>query len=255
MGSSLLQRIPSKVRSLARRLREGYWTGYLRRRRPVAYAPYGLAIYRELLRQLRHRDDVHLAPFDAPALDADRVNFFLRHDVDTAQCVANLEMIIAENNAESVPAAVYLRCDGDEYHPAAAAAAVARCRSLGFEVGLHSSAYVQDDSKAALQREFESFDAAFGFMPRSVTIHGLGDFRLAERQALVTHLRHSLGTYGLNFTDAHESLRAYDHVIADCHPEPISSRRFIYGDMLRLPPLMRRGRAYLVLTHPCYWQA
>lgn len=251
----MLQRIPNKVRSLAHCVRERYWTGYLRRRRPVAYAPYGVAVYRDLLRQLKRRADVHLAPFDARTLAANRVNFFLRHDVDTAQCVANLAMVAEQNGAEGVPAAVYLRCDGEEYRPADAAAAVARCRAHGFEVGLHSSAYVEGDSEAALRRELDVFRDAFGFAPRSVTIHGLGDFRLAERQELVAHLTSSLAAYGLGFTDAHESLRAYDHVITDCHPDPASGKRFIYGDMLRLPPLLRRGRAYLVLTHPCYWTA
>ncbi|MCA3265845.1 MAG: hypothetical protein ING19_07215 [Azospirillum sp.] len=251
----MLRRIGNKAVAIAHRARGLYWTDYLRRRRPVAYAPYDVSVYRDLLRQLRGRDDVRLAPFNQSALEPDRVNFFLRHDVDTAQCVANLAMVAERNAAESVSAAVYLRCDGDEYRPVDAATAVARCRALGFEVGLHSSAYVQDDSAAALRRELDVFADAFGFAPRSVTIHGLGEFRLAERQALVAHLIGSLATYGLDFTDAHESLRAYDHVITDCHPDPASGKRFIYGDMLRLPPLLRRGRAYLVLTHPCYWKA
>jgi hypothetical protein len=253
-GSLLLQRIPSKVVSLAYRARELYWARYLSWRRPAAYAPYRIELYRDLLRQLRCRRDVSLPQFDEERLEIGRLNFFLRHDIDTAQCVANLIMVAEQNAAEAVPAAVYIRCDGEEYRPAEAAAAVGYCRARGFEIGLHSSAYVQDDYKAALRRELDVFGEAFGFSPRSVTIHGLGDFRLAERHALVAHLKESLETYGLRFTDAHESFRAYTHVITDCHPDPVGGTRFIYNDMLRPPAFLRRGLAYLVLTHPCYWR-
>jgi hypothetical protein len=250
----LLQEIPNKIRAFAFAARERCWTAYLRRRRPVAYAPYSIALYRDLLRQLKARRDVTLPPFDVAGTSPDHVNFFLRHDVDTAECVAKLRLIAAQNVAESVAAAVFIRCDGAEYLPRDARSAVAECRANGMEVGLHSSAYVEGNAEARLREELAVFRDTFGFAARTVTIHGLGEYRLAERNALVRKLSTSLAAFQLSFTDAHESLRVYDHVITDCHLDSVNGRRFIYRDMLRLPPLLRKGRAYLVLTHPCYWK-
>lgn len=225
---------------------------YERERQPHAFAPHPVDIYRGLLRQIRLSDQVIIPSVlkrDYPRGSKGRL--FLRHDVDTVVCVDKLGLMLEANIAEAVPAVVYIRTDGLEYQSDDLMDTVKRYREVGVEFGLHTSCYLHDDYFAAFSRETEKFSKTFEFQPWSFTVHGLGEVRLNTRLSFVQEIIARLAEFGYVYTDCS---RSYTYVITDCHPDPISGRRFIYNDFLHLPNFFMSGRDYLVLTHPCYWR-
>ena len=86
-------------------------------------------------------------------------------------------------------------------------------------------------------------------------MHGLGDFRFAQRQAFAERIVKRLPEFGMTMTDCNPSLREYAYVIEDCHRiEGPPLQRCIYDDFLTLPQSFLPGQNYLILTHPCYWR-
>jgi hypothetical protein len=228
--------------------------GYVQARRPHAYAPHDVAIYAGLLKQARDARGIEIPNFLERKAAGRKPRLYFRHDVDTADCVRMLPHLIDANLKEGVASPIYVRTDGTEYDPASLTPTVETYRKRGVEFGLHSSCYTQDDYLAALRREIDVFTRSFGFPPRSMTVHGLGDFRIETRERFSNEIVERLAEFGFTFTDCDARMRQYDYVITDCHPEPGSNRRHIYDDMLHLPRFLQPGRDYLVLTHPCYWR-
>lgn len=227
---------------------------YIRNRRPHAYAPHDAAIYGELLHQARRTRGLDLPRFTEQKKGGGKPRLYFRHDVDTQDCVSMLPKLIEWNLSEGVASPVYIRTDGTDYDPASVTPAVAKYRARGVEFGLHSSCYTQDDYMGTLRQEIARFEECFGFRPRSLTVHGLGEFRAEIRERFAHEIVERLAEFGFAFTDCDARMRRYDYVITDCHPEPGSNRRHIYDDMLSLPRFFHPGRDYLVLTHPCYWR-
>jgi hypothetical protein len=251
----LLRRLASRASTARGRFDDFRKRRYLERRRRVADAPHPAALYRDFLAQAKRRPGLALPRFDAPPVPAaNAARLFLRHDVDTVRCIEKLPLLVEANLALGVAAPVYVRTDGIDYDPRAARDVVREAAAAGIEVGLHSSCYLAEDPEAEFRAEGERFADCYDFRPRSFTMHGLGDTRLDQRLAFVESAAGRLAQLGYAFTDAHPSLRRYDYVITDCHPDPVSATRFIYDDFHSLPGFLARGRDYLVLTHPCYWR-
>jgi hypothetical protein len=84
--------------------------------------------------------------------------------------------------------------------------------------------------------------------------HGLGDQHLQRRLAFTDYAAANLAELGFDYSDCTADLRPYHLVFQDCDVDPVNGKRAIYSEMETLPPLMRYGHNYLVLTHPCYWK-
>jgi hypothetical protein len=253
--SSLLHRLIGRLRPAPPPSFALERTRYIESRQPHAYAPHDAALYGALLRQLRAAGNIELPLFARRAPGGGRkARFYLRHDVDTADCVEKLPLLLDINIAEGVASPVYVRTDGTDYPPQTVAAAVAHYRAKGVEFGLHSACYTEDDYLGTFRRELERFADCFGFRARSFTMHGLGSFRAEIRERFSEEVVARLPEFGLTFTDCNPRLRQYDYVITDCHPEPGTGRRYICDDVIDLPRFFDAGRDHLVLTHPCYWR-
>jgi hypothetical protein len=227
---------------------------YVTARRPHAFAPHDAAIYGRLLQQARRSRGLEVPGFTDAKPAAGRPRLYFRHDVDTQHCVTMLPKLVELNLAEGVESPVYIRTDMTDYDPRSLVATVKRYGGRGVEFGLHSSCYTRDDYLGALREEIQRFGDCFGFAPRSMTVHGLGEHRLETRERFSKEIVDRLTEFGFTFTDCDPRMRRYDYVITDCHPEPGSNRRYICDDMLNLPRFFQAGRDYLVLTHPCYWR-
>lgn len=240
---------------------------YLANRRPLAEAPYLASLYRDLLQRLKTDPRCRFQPFtDTTIPDGRTARIRVRHDVDTPGCIANMVAMVTLDASLGVPAAIYVRVDGDDYDPGAAKEAVGRCRALGADVGLHASCYLADDAWGRFRQEIAVFTNHFGFAPASFTMHGLGAYRAAERQAFCAAVVHRLADFGMRFTDCRPEVRSYDHVFEDCHlvdgyasaapgmTAAGAGRRCLHPDFAAIPRFLRRGLDYLVLTHPCYWR-
>jgi hypothetical protein len=222
---------------------------YRRQLRREQYAPYPLRLYERLVRLLttvRGQDILRLSDLK-PSQSSCVV---LRHDIDTERCIHNLPAIVSVEKGQKVFSTVLFRVDGQEYDPTSCAELANSLREEGFDVGLHSLAYLSADSDNQLSEEIEQFRQAFGFLPNVYNFHGLGTKFLGRRMQLCANADRILNRYSfLKGTDSYPGFYVYR--IQDSHG--LESKRFILSDFISPPmELISAGRV-LVLTHPAYW--
>lgn len=222
------------------------------RRRIAAFAPYPFAFYDTILRRVL-RQRLAVPPFDVPAGDGTTM-LFLRHDIDLPGCVEGLAPILDIEAGHNLPSATFIRVDREDYEPEALRTLVAERRKPGIAFGLHTACYLDDDPFATFRKELDVFGDLFGFRPQTFTIHGLGERRVDVRASFCDEVVARRDEFGIAFTDCTPAMRRYDMIFQDCDIDPESRRRCMYSDLAKLPVLPRRGRNYLVLTHPCYWR-
>ena len=223
-------------------------------RRVVAlHAPYPIELYRSIVRQAKGKG-LPIGRFTDPQSVAPATRIFFRHDIDYAGCVAGASALLDVNLKEQVPAAVFLRMDGEAYRPEEAINLVRTYKSNDITFGLHTSCYTHENYLSVLERERDTFLRTYGFEARTFTVHGLGDQHLQRRLAFTAYAAANLAELGFDHSDCTADLRPYHLVFQDCDIDPVNGKRAIYSEMETLPPLMRYGHNYLVLTHPCYWK-
>jgi len=226
---------------------------YLRNRKVYHYAPYPLEIYEQSLKNLKFSPNHQLVPFlNDEEINRGRDWIFVRHDIDTQQCMKNLSEIINIDGRLMVKSGIYLRIDDEEYSVRDHRDMLLQYRERGFEIGLHSLCYLKENYSKEFQRETEKFKYDMGFQPRSFSVHGVGSFRLETRMKFYEEVVHWLHPMGYETGDI-PTLRSYVHVIHDSHLDA-ENRRFLYDDFFHLPDLSFRGNCYLIMTHPCYWK-
>lgn len=237
------------LQKIKRRAREEYIRLYAGRiARPYRMAPYPPALYDDLISRVAAQPHVRLQDF-AGAVDPGAINYFFRHDLDTADCLRRAPALIDMHLQRQIPLSIYLRADGIDYDFRESERFLAPYAGR-IDIGLHTSCYLSDAPVAALENEISLFRDVYGAGPRYVTFHGMGTFRLAQRMDMVRYLEQNLHRHGFAFGDFSQTLRHYHHVIQDCHL--MDGQRYLKHDVQTLPPSMR-GVCYLVLAHPCYW--
>ncbi len=249
----MLKRVLKRLRSIPADLHRRRKNRYQRARRLAGYAPYSASLYRRFLSQALRDRKLRVASFLETSAAPGPATLFVRHDIDTAECMRGLRTLLDVDRELGVAAGVYLMADSKAYRLADHREEIAACRAAGFEIGLHTACYVHDDYFAALGAETRAFADALGFLPRSFTVHGLGQHRLDVRLKFYEEARGRMGEFGYTFTDACPELRAYDYVFEDCHWDDARQARFVYDDIAGRRFPFERGRSYLLLTHPCYW--
>ena len=223
-------------------------------RKVARYAPYASSIYRELLYSIIQSKKNRVMPFiPNNETDSNEVKFFVRHDIDTKHCMKNMSLLLDIDKSSGVQSGVYLLSDGKNYSLSEHRSVIQSYREAGFEIGLHTVCYIEDNYLKAFERETKEFADNLGFRPRSFTVHGLGEYKLDVRIHFAEEIMGRLDEFGYTFTDCNLNMRAYDYVIEDCHWNESRKSRFIYDDFTRTPPFFKKGNNYLILTHPCYW--
>ena len=222
--------------------------------RKYIYSPYPIEIYRDLLIYIKNRKDISIKVLAKESFEIDKINIFLRHDVDFASDMRKLNLLIDIENSLNMKSAIYIRMDKQEYNPDEYKDYILSLYNLGFEVGLHTTCYLNDDYLKVFKQETQEFIDIFGFNPKSFTVHGMGQYRLDVRQRFVKEIEYKMQKLGYIFTDAILDYIIYDHVIHDCHLDPEKKKRFILKDFKRSPFFFKKGKTYLILTHPGYWR-
>jgi hypothetical protein len=227
----------------------------LNKRKIEGFAPFPLEIYENLLNLISKDRKINCGQFPSSSYhpQGDKINIFIRHDIDNKQCILNLPSILEIERSQKKFSGIYLRVDDAEYCVAEYKHEINSLINEGFEVGLHTVCYLKEDYLAEFRRETEKLSDELGFRPRSFTVHGMGGIRLTERLQFCEEIVSKIGEFGYQFTDCHEKVLSYDYVIEDCHWDEVKKARYIYDDFVRLPSFFKRGRNYLILTHPCYW--
>ncbi len=246
-----LKRLASEIR---RRYTKIQVYRYQQNVRAIQDAPYDISLYRNLLEGALESPEVQATPFLANTR-ADAVNLYIRHDIDFKQCMDRMPLLVDIDKGLGVRSGVYFRADDSEYALPEHRELIQEYHRAGFEVGLHTVCYLDDDYMATFARETEKFTAEVGLRPRSFTVHGLGRHRLDVRVRFGREILGRLEEFGYKHCDLHYSVRAYDYIIQDCHLKNEERPFHILEDFLKLPPFFRKGRNYLILTHPTHWSS
>ena len=227
----------------------------IRNRTHLVNAPYDIELYRAYCEKLEQKEGVVFPPFDVDEenLPEDQIRVFFRHDIDTLSCVEQLDLLLEVNKKYNHPATFHFRVDGEEYDIKDHAGKVKYCVENGFNVGLHTQCYIEDDYLEQFRRDTELFISATGISPKIFSVHGLGTYRRSVRKRFYREVGSIMPELGYHFSDCTGVQRTYNYSIEDCHFDSSSRSRYIYDDFEN-PDFMRKGQSYLVLTHPCYWQ-
>jgi hypothetical protein len=215
---------------------------------PLLFAPYPLSRYENTLKAIKNKKQSDILEFHGQT-NHNTMSFIFRQDLDTLACLKKAALFIDLHTFYSVPMALFVRMDERDY-PSEVSLDYMGQYIGHVPIGLHSSAYTEENPLNALRREIEKFQTLYHFSPQWLTLHGLGPLRYAERLCLIEELSCSYQDYGFVFADFIPAMRHYDYVIQDCHL--MKTKRYVKRDLHILPPTIK-GACCLVLVHPCYW--
>jgi len=245
-----------KILTLLQRQYDSYrLRRYLRGRKIFCLAPYSVQIYEGLLKKVKGLSEriSILDGSDPMEITPDKVNLFVRHDLDTQSCIEKMSLLLDIDQELNIPASIYLRADGVEYSLSSYRTTILNYRGQGFRFGLHSLCYLKDHYLEEFEKETETFEVALGFHPTSFNVHGMGTIRLQTRMNFLKEITRNFRDFGYDFGDI-PTLLDYWYVIQDCHLDG-KNQRFIYDDFSFFPEVLAQGQNGLILTHPCYWEA
>lgn len=180
--------------------------------------------------------------------ERDGVGVVLRHDVDIGD--ARTTAALCEIDARlGLRSSVHVLVD-DALYPATSIAAIGRdLRVAGFDVGLHTQAWMQHDYAVAFRADVERFGDILQFLPRTMTLHGAWPRRqvdLIRRRRFLSDLPGLLQDTPLIGYD-----NDFDWVSEDSNvqgrPTPLCESFF------QLDRYCYLGGVALILTHDAHW--
>lgn len=235
-------------------------TNYINRTRIKLYAdrnrhllrlsPFSANQYQNTVLNISSQKRINILCFDEK-VEQRRVNFIFRHDLDTQICLENFHILADIHLQLNVPLSVFVRTDNIDY-PFKNSFPFLKPYLNQFQIGLHSSCYIYENPLKRLEEEVSIFNEIYGFYPKFLTLHGLGQYKHTERMNLIKDISTKYKDFGFVFTDCVPDLRTYNYVIQDCHLDN-NGHRYIKKDFVHLPPCIN-GSCYLILAHPCYWE-
>ena len=220
----------------------------------LSFAPYSIRIYQDLLRHLAAEEKYSVCHLENifEKKRKDKINILLRHDIDTAQCIKNMGLLLEEDLKHQIIPSVYLRVDGETYDLRCWKNAIDEYHQRGIPFGLHSVCYVHDRYAESFMEETKKFIDETGIIPRSFTLHGLGEHCRANRMNFISRAKEIAEENGYTMTDCSSRFISYTYVLDDSSCEKSTGRRYITREFEAVPDLLK-GKLYLILTHPCYW--
>ena len=221
-----------------------------RNRHLLRSSPFSETQYQKTVLNISSQKRINILRFDEQ-VEQRRVNFIFRHDLDTQTCLENFHILANIHLQLNVPLSVFVRTDNLDY-PFKNSYPFLEPYLNKFQIGLHSSCYIYDNPLKRLEEEVSIFNEIYGFYPKFLTLHGLGQYKHTERMNLIKDLSTKYKDFGFVFTDCVPNLRDYNYVIQDCHLDT-NGHRYIKKDFATLPPRIN-GNCYLILAHPCYWK-
>jgi hypothetical protein len=219
----------------------------------LSAAPHDLGLYERMMREGLETRGVRFlltGQFRDRRADPRCVNLVLRHDID-----ADPERLFAMADIEArygIRSTIYVRADEREYRLRDYGDRLRGLYSSGFEIGLHSVAYVASRPDGALSLERGVFAASLGFQPTLLTTHGVypGSLRLAARRQFF--IRETVATtWPTVFSDEFGDQR-FDVYLGDANFDAKRTMTYITPDFVQFAGLAP-GTTVQLLTHPQYW--
>jgi len=219
----------------------------------LRFAPYNISIYENLLQTIHNANGIQFAPFyELAKPETNLIRVFVRHDIDTIDCVNNFYNFLKINEKFGIKPGVFFLVNGEAYPTEMCRNIVAELREKNYVIGLHSVCYLEDDYMSSFQRELEIFQKTFEFPADTFNTHGLGSYRHEFRINFYHEISNRYQEFGFQYSDCYPILKNYDHIAEDCHKDEISGSRFLKDDFFDPSKFFKRN-SNLILTHPCYW--
>jgi len=224
-------------------------------RRRLSFAPYDLSIYKSLLNHLSNDKKYVISNLENYRIQAkeNKIHIILRHDVDTSDCIKKMGLLLEEDLKWGFRPSVYLRVDEEEYSLGDWKVFIEEYHLKGVPFGLHSVCYVNQNYLETFRHETKKFILKTGIVPKSFTLHGLGEYGMENRLQFIKTAKEVAIDNGYRVTDCSEDFISYDYVMHDSHWDMANQKRYIMKEFIRLPNFSK-GKYYLILTHPCYWR-
>lgn len=214
--------------------------------------PFKLALYQTLLETfIRAVAKSDYADRTAPPTG---LRWYARHDIDTELCVQNFSTMVDLELHLGLKVDSFIRVDALDYDPSSMQSLVNFYVRKGIEFGLHTSCYLHHDYETALLQELATFKTLFGFAPKGLTFHGLGDLYRERRDQAEHFLAKSYKDLGFDYADVPGAQLNWHYVLQDCNLAGDSGRRQLELAWLDAEFFSDKPLDVLVLTHPCYWE-
>lgn len=215
--------------------------------------PYQGDIYGALLERLSSVENITFSTISDLGITNSRPIVVLRHDLDFTDCVKNLDILTEIEIQHNLRSSIMVRVDCEDYLPEIAKDKIKKHKDKGFDIGLHSTAYTQENPAEALTAELKTFYDVFGFHPTSYNFHGGFDSHLPTRIEMGLAYKEILAQHA--YLKTSDSVSGYyEYRLQDCHIR--SGSKCIFVDFVSPPTAQIENSRHpiLVLTHPCYWK-
>ena len=217
----------------------------------VSSPPHSLRLYGDFLERLLRAPRcrfLSLRGLECGRRHPDAVNVVLRHDLDAGNALV-AERFCAVEQAVGLCSSVHVLVDGRLYDAKPLSTLARALHAAGFDVGLHTQAWIEPSYRAALWSDIGRFEALFGFSPRTLSLHGAWPRTAADLERRRDMVRvmpdllegSQIGGHTPRFDRGSEGLDQGGR------PQPIKDSFFQLSDRCYL------GGAALVLTHDNHW--
>lgn len=264
-GVDLVRRVVGLARHVSRDCGRGIGPTHLvhdtrrffrrtRRGRIVSWPRHSLQLYEEVLRRVRSSDHCRIVSLEDHVrrtwAERDAIGVVLRHDVDVGDVRSTIALCEVETRLNLV-SSVHLLVDDALYRASAVAPMARELRAAGFDVGLHTQAWMYEDYAGAFRADIARFGDVMQFLPSTMTLHGAWPRTpddLVRRRRFLRRLPDLLRETTLVGYD-----NDFDWVSEDSNvrgrPAPLRES-FMHPDRY-----CYLGGAALILTHDAHWAA
>jgi hypothetical protein len=223
----------------------------------LAVAPYSQYLYQALLVYMQQSGKVHFCK----ALDVHRnngiskssVNVVLRHDLDSDPL--NVKILTNIEEGLGISSSIYVRVDDETYHIESCRDILIELQDKGFEIGIHTVAYREENWKIALLADIDKFRRVLGFTPYSVNTHGYSsdELILKRRSIFLNSMCEDKDISSQLVLTDHNGTGVYNYGYGDANFARNRSVIYLKNDILRTPQLQPGSNAYF-MTHSDYWK-
>lgn len=223
----------------------------------LAVAPYSQHLYRALLVYVQQSHKINFCKavdlHRSHNIDKSLVNLVLRHDLDSDPL--NVRTFTSVEESLGLTSSIYVRVDDEAYN-------IELCRDLlvelynkGFEIGIHTVAYREENWQAALLADIETFRNVLGFSPQSVNTHGYSSDELIwrRRSVFLNNICENKDISSQIVLTDHNYTSVYNYGYGDANFACNRSIVYLKNDILRISELPTGSNVYF-MTHSDYWK-
>jgi hypothetical protein len=223
----------------------------------LAVAPYSKYLYQALLVYMQQSGNITFCKavelHRNNGINKSSVNVVLRHDLDSDPL--NVQTLTNIEEGLGISSSIYVRVDDETYHIESCRDMLIELHDKGFEIGIHTIAYREENWKVALLADIDKFSELLGFTPCSVNTHGYSSDELIwkRRSTFLNSMCEDKDISSQIVLTDHNCTDVYNYGYGDANFARNRSVVYLKNDILRAPQLQPGSNAYF-MTHSDYWK-